>query len=157
MKSISGSEVGRKLTWLPSDYLTWKAWREKYPKGEVLSTETGFNRNYQSKAYSSYFASDQTMFPVPHTRKELSKKAWVIGVIIDGQAKAYPVNKLSTDNVIEDKLGSRQIIIKYDAEQHYPQIIDQNGEQIPSVLVFWFAWQAFYPNTNLWEESDNKK
>lgn len=157
MKSISGSEVGRKLTWLPSDYLTWKAWREKHPKGEVLSTETGFNRNYKSKAYSSYFASDQTMFPVPHTRKELSKKAWVIGVIIDGQAKAYPINKLSTDIFIEDKLGSKQIIIKYDAEQHYPQIIDQNGEQIPSVLVFWFAWQAFYPNTNLWEESDNKK
>ncbi len=156
MKSISGLKVGSKLTWLTSEHLSWKAWREKYPKGEVLSTETGFNRNYKSKAYASYFASDQMMFPVPVTRKELAKKAWVIGVIIDGLAKAYPVNKLSADNVIEDKLGSKQFTIKYDAEQHYPQIIDHRGEQLPSVLVFWFAWQAFYPNTEIWQQSGDK-
>ncbi|MBE9527253.1 MAG: DUF3179 domain-containing protein [Proteobacteria bacterium] len=156
MKSISGPEVGKKLTWLPSDYLTWKAWREKYPKGEVLSTETGFNRNYKSKAYSSYFASDKTMFPVPHTRKELSKKAWVIGIIVGGQAKAYPVKKLSTDNVILDKLGNTQVSIKYNVEQHFAQVTNQQNEQIPSVLVFWFAWQAFYPNTELWQEPYNK-
>ena len=157
MQSISGSEVGRKLTWLASDYLTWKAWREKYPHGEVLSTETGFNRNYKSKPYSSYFASNKTMFPVPHTRNELPNKAWVIGIIIDGQAKAYPINKLSSDNVIVDKLGSKQIIIKYDMEQKFSQITDQQGEHIPSVLVFWFAWQAFYPKTQLWKEADYKK
>lgn len=93
------------------------------------------------------------MFPVPVTRKELAKKAWVIGVIIDGLAKAYPVNKLSADKVIEDKLGSKQFTVKYDAEQHYPQIIDQQGKPLPSVLVFWFAWQAFYPNTEIWQQS----
>lgn len=156
MKSISGPEVDKKLTWLPSDYLTWKAWREKYPKGEVLSTETGFNRNYKSKAYSSYFASDKTMFPVTYTRKELSKKAWVIGIIVDGKAKAYPVKKLSADNVILDELGNTQFSIKYNVEQHFAQVTNQQNEQIPSVLVFWFAWQAFYPNTELWQEPYNK-
>ncbi|MCK5663425.1 MAG: DUF3179 domain-containing protein, partial [Thiotrichaceae bacterium] len=157
MQSISGSEVGERLTWLPSDYLTWKAWREKYPQGDVLSTETGFNRNYKSKPYSSYFASDKPMFPVPHTRQELSDKAWVIGVIIDGQAKAYPINKLSSDNVIVDKLGAKQLTIKYNVEQKFSQITDEQGEAIPSVLVFWFAWQAFYPKTLLWQASDYKK
>ncbi|MCU7834007.1 MAG: DUF3179 domain-containing protein [gamma proteobacterium symbiont of Taylorina sp.] len=150
MKSVSGSELGNKLFWLPSEHLTWKAWREKYPDGEVLSTDTGHNRNYSSAAYSSYFASDQTMFPVRYTRKELSKKVWVIGVIINGQAKAYAVNKLSVNSVIKDNLGNQKITIKYDAERKHHQIMNQQGEQIPSVLVFWFAWQAFYPQTQLW-------
>lgn len=151
MKAVSGPAVGNELTWLLSEHLTWKAWREKYPHGEVLSTDTGYNRNYKGEAYSSYFASDKTMFPVPHTRKELRNKTWVIGVIMDGKAKAYPVNDLPTDNAIEDTVGSQQVIVRYDAEKRYPQIIGPRGEQIPSVMVFWFAWQAFYPKTELWK------
>ncbi len=150
MKAISGPAVGTKLTWLPSEYLTWKTWREKYPHGEVLSTDTGYNRNYSGEAYSSYFASDKTMFPVPHTRMELRNKALVIGVIIDGNAKAYPVKDLPTGHAIKDKVKSKQIVIHYDADKRYPQIVGPEGEQIPYVMVFWFAWQAFYPNTDLW-------
>lgn len=150
MKAVSGSAVGNELTWLPSEHLTWKTWREKYPHGEVLSTDTGYNRNYGGEAYSSYFASDKTMFPVPHTRKELPNKTWVIGVIIDGKAKAYPVNDLPTDNAIKDKVGSKQVVVRYDAEKRYPRITGPEGEQMPSVMVFWFAWQAFYPKTELW-------
>lgn len=151
MKAVSGPAVGMELTWLPSEYLTWKAWREKYPHGEVLSTDSGYARNYGGEAYASYSSSEKTLFSVPHTREELSNKTWVIGVVIDGKAKAYPVSDLPTDNAIEDKVGSKQVIVRYDAEKRYPQITDPEGEQMPSVLVFWFAWQAFYPKTNLWK------
>lgn len=150
MKAVTGPAVGKELTWLPSEHLTWRAWQEKYPHTEVLSTNTGHRRNYRGNAYASYFASEKTMFPVPHSRKELLNKAWVIGVIIDGKAKAYPVNDLATDNAIEDKVGNKQIIIHYDAEKRSPQVTDLQGAQIPSVMVFWFAWQAFYPQTDLW-------
>jgi len=151
MKAVSGPAVGMELTWLPSEYLTWKAWREKYPHGEVLSTDSGYARNYGGEAYASYFSSEKTLFPVPHTRQELSNKTWVIGVVIDGKAKAYPVSDLPTDNAIEDKVGSKQIVVRYDAEKRYPKITDPEGKQMPSVMVFWFAWQAFYPKTNLWK------
>lgn len=152
MEAVSGSAVGHKLTWLSSEHLTWKAWREKYPRGEVLSTNTGYRRNYSGQAYASYFASDKTMFPVPHTRNELSNKAWVIGVIINGNAKAYPVNALKTNNSIKDKVGTQDIIINYNAKTRNPLITNSQGDTIPSVMVFWFAWQAFYPATELWQQ-----
>lgn len=151
MKAVSGPAVGMELTWLPSEHLTWKAWREKYPHGEVLSTDTGYDRNYGGEAYASYLSSEKTMFPVPHTRKELPNKAWVIGIVIDGKAKAYPISDLPTYNAIEDKVGSKQVVVRYDAEKRYPQIASPEGEQIPSVMVFWFAWQAFYPKTDIWK------
>ena len=93
------------------------------------------------------------MFPVPHTRKELPNKAWVIGVIIDGKAKAYPVSDLPSDP-IQDRVGSKKIVVRYDAEKRYAQVTGPEDEQIPSVLVFWFAWQAFYPKTDLWKSSE---
>ena len=150
MEAVSGSEVGSKLVWLPSDHLTWKAWRKKYPMGEVLSTDTGYQRNYKGDAYASYFSSDETMFPVPHRRKELENKEWVIGLIINGQPKAYPIKKFSNNKSIKDELGGEEITISYNAERHYPKITNQQGVQVPSVLVFWFAWQAFYPKTQIW-------
>lgn len=151
MKAVSGPAVGKELTWLPSEHITWKAWREKYPKGQVLSTNTGYHRNYGENAYASYFSSDKTMFPVPHTRKELPNKAWVLGVVIDGKAKAYPINDLPSNNAIKDKVGNKQVVVRYDAKKRFPQITGPKGEQIPSVMVFWFAWQAFYPETDLWK------
>ena len=30
-------------------------------------------------------------------------------------------------------------------------LIGLEGQQIPSVMAFWFAWQAFYPETVLWQ------
>jgi len=150
MEAISGTAVGERLSWLPSEHLTWKAWRDKYPDGEVLSTDTGYKRNYQGTAYASYFASKEAMFPVPQRRQELPDKAWVIGAIINGEAKAYPLKTLPTDHPIRDTLGGQQITVRYDAESKHPQIMDSEGESIPSVMVFWFAWQAFYPQTELW-------
>jgi len=150
MKAVSGPAVGKELTWLPSKHMTWKAWREKYPHGEVLSTETGFRRNYLGQAYAAYFSSEKTMFPVPHTRRELPNKTWVIGAVIDGKAKAYPVDDLPTDRAVLDDVGDKQLVLLYNAEKRYPQITGPEGEQIPTVMVFWFAWQAFYPKTDLW-------
>jgi len=152
MKAVSGPAVGHELAWLHSEHLTWKAWRKTYPHGEVLSTETGYNRNYGGEAYSSYFTSDEIMFPVPHTRQELPNKTWVLGVIINGKAKAYPVNDLPTEGTIEDTLGNKHIVVRYDAESRYPKITGPQGEQVPSVMVFWFAWQAFFPKTELWKQ-----
>jgi len=150
MKAISGPDVGKELTWIPSEHMTWKTWREKHPDSEVLSQATGHQRNYGADAYESYFASDQTMFPVPHTRTEFPNKEWVLGVIINGQAKAYPVNQLPDGQPISDQVGEQQIEVLWDAAARRPQVHDENGDTVPSVMIFWFAWQAFYPETQVW-------
>lgn len=150
MKGVSGPAVDKKLTWIPSEHLTWKAWREKYPNGKVLSINTGYSRNYAGEAYATYFASDAVMFPVPQTRKELSNKTKVIGVFLNGKAKAYPLNDLPSGKIIKENVGGKEIMVSYDAEKQFPQVTDANGKHMTSVVVFWFAWQAFYPDTGLW-------
>lgn len=150
MKAISGPHVGTQLKWLRSEHMTWKAWRQKYPESQVLSTETGYQRDYGGSAYNSYFKSEKTMFPVPHTRKELPNKEWVIGVIINGQASAYPISDLPSGDELTDTVGGETISVSYNAKRKHPVVTGSEGRHIPSVLVFWFAWQAFYPETELW-------
>jgi len=151
MKAVSGKSVGSKLKWLPSDHMTWKAWKDKYPKSKVLSLDTGHKRNYSKSAYDSYHKSDDVMFPVPQNRADLPNKSLVIGVIVDGVAKAYDIYKLPHNKTIKDKVGEIEILITYDKKKNYPKITTSNNIEIPAVLVYWFAWQAFYPNTDIWK------
>jgi len=150
MKSISGPEVGTSLKWLTSEHMTWKSWREKHPQGKVLSDETGYDRNYSGNAYAGYFATESTMFPVPFLRDELTNKTMIIGVIVNGRAKAFPVDSFVSTKTISESVGSSLIKISYDMDKKYPVVTDDSGNDIPYVMSFWFAWQAFYPDTELW-------
>ncbi|MDP3851716.1 MAG: DUF3179 domain-containing protein [Luteolibacter sp.] len=147
MEAVSGPLSGTKLEWLPSEHLTWKAWKAKYPKGEVLSTEAGHQRNYLGHAYASYFGSPNVMFPVPKHRDELLDKAWVVGVVHQGRAVAFPITRLEQTNEAEHA----GVHLKFDPVSRLATATDAKGNELPTVTVFWFAWQAFYPQTTLWK------
>jgi len=150
MKAVSGAQVGAELRWLPSEDMTWRAWREAHPDGKVLSAETGYPRDYGENAYASYEHSRETMFPVKWSRPELPKKSWVIGVLINGQAKAYALDDLKKETLVQDKIAGTQIEIAYDPARCSAQIIDkQSGQAVAYAMAYWFAWQAFYPKTEL--------
>ncbi|MCA1607580.1 MAG: DUF3179 domain-containing protein [Acidobacteria bacterium] len=151
MEAVSGPAAGAKLRWLSSEHLTWKAWKAKYPNGEVLSKQTGYARDYDREAYSEYFANDATMFPVPHSRKDFPPKTWVLGVVAAGQAKAYPVEQLPDAKLVTDRIGGTEIRLVYRRSERHPDVRDASGTPVPAVLVFWFAWQAFYPATGVWK------
>ncbi len=147
MKGVSHEAIGKKLKWLPSEHLTWKAWRTKYPSGKVLSTDTGYNRQYSSQAYASYFASKNVMFPVPKFRDELEDKSKVIGIIINGIAMAYPLKVLKQQPNFNDIVGDTHIRVTYNDDTKFVSITNDANEPIASVEAYWFAWQGFYPKT----------
>ena len=44
---------------------------------------------------------------VPAAEADISDDAWVLGVVVDGQAKAYSLNLLNTHEVVNDSIGER--------------------------------------------------
>ena len=73
-----------------------------------------------------------------------------IAIIINGKSIAYYTNSFSSGITVHDRNGGEIIAISYDAEKKDPTVKDASGENIPFVMSFWFAWQAFYPDTELW-------
>lgn len=149
MVAISGRYVGTQLRWLSSEQMTWKAWREKYPKGRVLSTDSG-GMDYSREAYAEYEQSGRPMFPVSTHRRDLKSKDWVAGIIIDGQAKAYRLRSLPNNEFVEDEFAGTPLRIRYDRKaRSFVAERRDTAERLPSVQAYWFAWQAFYPDTAL--------
>ncbi len=152
MQSVSGEKVGAKLKWLPGELMTWKAWREKYPDSSVLTTETGYRRDYRSPPYQGYEQRPETIFPVPKNRLELGNKEWIAGVIVNSKAVAFSLGKLAGNATHKAtvKVGDTLLDATYNPVTREIQVTGKDGKSLPVVQVFWFAWQAFYPETILW-------
>jgi len=152
-EAVAGPAVGTPLGWLGGQQMTWAAWRERYPDSEVLSTETGHRRNYDNLPYQGYEEQESTFFPFEKNRSDLPNKEWVIGIVVNGRAKAYPIKALDRleAEALRDTVGGAPIRLTWDRTAQWAQIErDDTGEDIPSTRAYWFAWQAFYGDTALY-------
>jgi len=152
-EAVTGPMTGQELTLLPLEHTTWQAWSLKHPNTLVLSTDTGHFRNYQRDPYVGYDTSAEIYFPVSHRDSRLSTKAWVAGVVVQGQAKAYPLSRLEADKDIHDTIAGKDITVTYNQDSESVMVRDKRGQVIPSVQAYWFAWSAFYPETKMYKEN----
>src|SRR3989338_2275890 len=53
-RAVYGPQAGRDLSTMPFEFVAWKKWRDAYPEGQVLSTNTGFVRRYDRSPYGTY-------------------------------------------------------------------------------------------------------
>ena len=151
LQSVTGSQFGTPLTFVPSDQMLYKSWREKFPQGSVLSNRTGHNRNYDVDPYADYFQDPAPLFPVGDIRNDLEPKAWVYGVLVDDFPIAFARDQLPSDQLFEETVNGKQVAILYDEPSQNIQVTDpETGQQLTGLWSFWFAWQAFHPETDLW-------
>ncbi len=135
-------QVGEETRAYPLRILVWH---------EIVN-DTGFVRDYASSPYTDYENSAQIMFPVPRHRKELPSKEWVAGLVVAGVPKAYPLSRLPKRAEFDDRVGDVALRIAYDpSTRHLAVTRADTGEPVPHTYAYWFAWQAFYPRTELWE------
>lgn len=89
-KSVNGSLSGTEAENIQVIETTWKTWKEFYPNSKVLSTSTGFSRNYTTYPYGDYRTNNNSLiFSVDPDDSRLPRKERVLGVIRQGKARVY--------------------------------------------------------------------
>ena len=151
-EAVTGPQTGTRLVAIASVTTTWKAWREQHPATLVLSTQTGFSRDYNHLPYLAYAKSPNPMFPVKNEDARLSPKEKVVGVSVGDAHKAYPLKLLrERQGPLEDQIGKTKVTIKYDATADSAQVLEAaSGKLIPSVIAYWFAWATFHPDASVY-------
>ena len=106
-QAISGPRSGQTLTLLHTTNTTWSDWRKRNPNTLVLSDQTGHEADYQTDPYAGYDLSPALMFPVQFRSMGYHPKQYVLGIVLDGIAKAYPVSELhKAGTTIDDRIGN---------------------------------------------------
>ncbi len=99
-----------KLNLLPVVLTSWAEWQAQHPDTVVLDPNTGYSRPYvPGAAYGDYFAADVTMFPVWQRSDLLPTKARIFALVLDGVPKAYPLDTLTTEQVVNDTVGQTPV------------------------------------------------
>ncbi len=145
-RAVVGPLVGQRLRLIEAQNITWQEFRSKYPHGQVLSTDTGFSRNYQSSPYGDYDTSDQLLFPIATRDDRIGLKTRVLGVEVEDKFKAYPVEDILRLKNVTDDFAGRSLRLTANGEE--VTITDaKTGQAIVPVHAFWFAWATFHPGT----------
>ena len=178
---IKGPRAGEALVERPLIWTTWERWKAAHPDTEVLSTQTGFARNYNHDPYgtynplSGYYAPDSPrMFPVMHEDTRFPAKSVFLGARTSETAVAFRLDSLRQDGQLTIEADGENFTAIYDPEldtghvfrgtTDAEAVIDGTGlhavqwigddsapEPVNSFDAMWFAWTAFYPETHVHE------
>ena len=151
-KAIAGPKRGELLDQIPLAHVKYAQWLERHPASWVLSRETGYkgiNYGRGPEGYRGYERSRRVFFPVSSRDDRYHPKSWVLGIQADGVTKAYPFEELRrTSGVVRDRLGEREITVRYADEAAWAE--DDQGNPLTAIRLFWFAWIAFHPDTEVY-------
>lgn len=151
-KAIAGPLAGKQLEKIASTRTSWKRWKQRHPHTLVLSTDTGFSRDYSRDPYEGYYRTLGIWFPVGDVRTDLSPKERVLGVEVNGQARAYPLSQLKTKiGMLKGDIGGKTITIEISPDGEVVAVKDQDGATVSPIYSYWFAWQAFHPETTVYQ------
>ena len=85
-------------------------------------------------------------------RKDLAPKERVLGIDLGGETKAYPLDQLiNQPGALKDSVGGIPVEIEVSMEGEVVSIKDQEGKAVPHIFSYWFAWQAFHPETKVFK------
>ena len=112
------ADSGIKLELLPVVLTTWQEWQATHPDTTVIDIDTGVypSRTYRveqdfGSIYYNYRQDTGTIFPVWPRSNQLATRDQVLGLNLDGQPRAYPLDLLRREPVINDSLGGINLVV----------------------------------------------
>ncbi len=149
--AISGKLKGNELKVLVLENTSWSAWLQQHPTTQVLSTRTGYFRNYDRHPYGDYDVNAGLYFPVANNSSRFHPKERVLGLRMGKKTKAYPVSELekNAQTSFVDTFAGRKLTIKYDSQSQTVKVLNAQQKPLPATMLFWFAWYAFHPDTEV--------
>lgn len=107
-ESVNGELLDRKADLIPFVETTWATWKTLYPNSKVISTNTGFDRDYGKSPYGDYATNnDFFLFPVD-VDPRLPSKQRVLALVDEDRAKVYQHNP---DTATEDSFKEKNYLI----------------------------------------------
>lgn len=174
-QAITGARRGATLREIPSRQTTLKLWLAMHPHSLVMQADPASvpryarNFDYESGASRSPLTGTDTV--------SWQEKAWVVGLSLGGEHRAYDWNRLRRERVVNDVVGGTPIVLalagdrasfvafaRPDPETRFALRGDSlvagtrayalSGRGATDALApvtayqeFWHSWRTFHPGT----------
>jgi hypothetical protein len=174
-QAIIGPRKGVAMPELPSVQVTLQQWQRLHPNTLVMQGDPRFTDEY-AKDYAYEKGTKRGGLTGTDTIP-WSEKAWVVGVDLNGQAKAYDWRQLRRDRVINDVVGGVPIVLVIGPDSasffafrrtnsqvtmtlEHDSLVSPTGrfgftgrgsggtlQPVTASQEFWHSWRTFKPGT----------
>ena len=131
------ADSGIKIHIFPSQLATWGEWLTQHPDTTVLSLEAGSiyppefytPETDRRSIYRSYRTNPETIFPVWNRDTRLETKDEVLGLSFGDVHKAYPVEMLQQERLVNDVVGGTELVIIASATSSGATVYARQGRE----------------------------
>ena len=116
-EAIVGELLGTQLEYYPATIVSWESFKSQFPEGDVLSKDTGYERNYGHNPYFGYddINSAPFLYRGTPTPNQLAAVDRVLTIDLNEEAAAYPYGVLEDLHVVNDMVGGEEVVIFWQA------------------------------------------
>ena len=139
--AVIGSKTGKKLERLPMQLLTFGEVQERYPNTEILSENTGFDRNYGEIPYGDYDNNEKLIFPVSVNDNRFHPKEIMYVVQVEDTSVAINKSELHEGKNEFDMDGKTYVVTKNGSEI---TVKDEFGRALVGYFEMWFSWATHH-------------
>lgn len=177
-EAVAGPRRGQTLAELPSLQVTLSQWLALHPTSLIMQADSALRDKYGTSFDYETGASRKALTGTDTV--PWHDKAWVVGITVNSQSKAYDWNRLRRERAINDELGGRPIVVaiasdsasffafeRPDSSTRFVLRGDSlvastgayalNGKgtagSLRSVFAsqeFWHSWRTFHPDTKMY-------
>jgi hypothetical protein len=149
MQAVSGPDAGKTLGHVPVRVVSFGAFAHAHPEGEVLSGDTGYQRNYNANPYERYFSAPNMIFHDFEYDDRLPAKALGVGLLIGDRAVFVPAAAAAAAAEGAVHLDTEQGEVVVSATEAGVSV-DASPEGVRSMQTFYHSWAAFHPETEIY-------
>jgi len=110
---VNGDLISQKINTSQVLETSWATWKRLYPESQVLTRDTGFDRQgYVNYPYQDYRTNNSfIIFPVSNLDERLPAKERVLGVFGAQTERAYSIELFDEPRAIYDEIDGTSIIV----------------------------------------------
>ena len=148
-EAVVGDYLGTKLQVLDMQLISFVELKQKHGDAQVLSRDTGYQRDYSFYPYGNYEISDNLYFPVSVSDSRFSSKEVMYAFSLGNQYIAFAQKELQEGAIETFKLNGHNLIAERDGDEI---VVINNGQRVSGYYEMWFSWATHHQNDGIvWE------
>ncbi len=172
-EAIAGPRKGLALKQIPSMQMPLSRWLTLHPRSLIMQPDSTFIDRY-AKSFDYETGLSRSALTGTDT-VSWHDKAWVVGITVNGESKAYDWNRLRRESVVNDVLGGRPIVLALSRDStsffafqrpdsnrfslrgdslvtrgHVYTLAGTGSIGLRPIFAsqeFWHSWRTFHPDT----------
>lgn len=138
-----GNMMGKTLTLLPAQVITYADLQKNFADAKILSKETGYERAYGENPYGDYALTEKLAFPVSAIDSQVHPKE-IFYIVNSGEVSAGAHWKSLLANgeaevELPDEGGTIHFVVN---EDKTITATDADGDELNGYFAMWFSWMT---------------